>query len=548
MPFLSIAFLSSCGGDDDGDITPEPEKIEITAQNFAVTIEENPAANQVLGTVDASVTNGELTFSIKSQTLEGAMAINASSGELTVADSTLFDFELNPSLNAVIEVSADDADSKEVDVTITLTDMEESRPFITTWKTTDVNESITIYVNPDITGYNYTVYWGDGSKESNLTADVTHEYTTAGTYTVEISESFPAIYSPQTTDGGANAQKLQSIESWGEVQWKSMKRAFALCENMTYNASDAPDLRQVSDMALMFYNAVSFNGDIGNWDVSSVTNMVYMFGMFEVAGSFNQDISSWNVSNVSDMTWMFNNAASFNQDISAWDVSNVTNMSYMFSNASSFNQNIGRWDVSNVTDMKYMFYYAKAFDQDISDWDVSSVTDMKYMFKDALVFNEDIGSWDVSRVTDMRFMFGGAETFNQDISSWNVSNVTDMSVMFNGATAFNQNINSWDVSNVTDMSFMFSSAIVFNQTIGAWNVGNVTDMRYMFYGASSYNGDIGNWDVSNVTDMNLMFRDATAFSQDLAGWATNNVTDCRDFSFNSGLTSAQLPTAGSCFN
>ena len=38
--------------------------------------------------------------------------------------------------------------------------------------------------------------------------------------------------------------------------------------------------------------------------------------------AFNQDISSWDVSSVTDMEYMFR-ATPFNQDISSWDVSNV---------------------------------------------------------------------------------------------------------------------------------------------------------------------------------------------------------------------------------
>src|SRR3546814_4291699 len=67
------------------------------------------------------------------------------------------------------------------------------RPFITTWQTTAANESITIPVNDDVTGYNYTVEWGDGNTDAGQTGDVTHTYAAAGTYTVSITGNFPAI-------------------------------------------------------------------------------------------------------------------------------------------------------------------------------------------------------------------------------------------------------------------------------------------------------------------------------------------------------------------
>ena len=38
--------------------------------------------------------------------------------------------------------------------------------------------------------------------------------------------------------------------------------------------------------------------------------------MFNGATSFNGDLSSWNVSSVTDMTYMFFNAISFNGDLS----------------------------------------------------------------------------------------------------------------------------------------------------------------------------------------------------------------------------------------
>ena len=435
------------------------------------------------------------------------------------------------------------------------------RPFITTWTVTADDPSVFIPTRGDGEGdnnspitrtdYDFTIDWGDGTVEtvSGDDPDPSHTYASDGTYTVEITGTFPRMYLDVHALGegdAANAKKLASIEQWGTIEWEGMAYAFSGAENMTYAATDAPDLSGVTTlegtfqdakaftgdlsgwdvsgitrMRQLFYGATSFNGDISTWDVSGVTDM---YRMFAGAESFNQDIGGWDVSSVTSMKEMFDGVGAFNQDLSNWNVSSVTDMGEMFKGAGTFNQNIGGWDVSSVTNMKEMFERAGAFNQDLSNWDVSSVTDMTRMFYSANSFQGDISTWDVSNVFRMASMFGFID-FNGDISGWDVSGAIFMDNMFYANGAFNGDISGWDVSGATSMSGMFFSAESFNQDISGWDVSNVTNMFRMFDGAKSFNQDIGGWDVSSVTDMSDMFDGASAFDQDLSGWDVSSVTD-----------------------
>ena len=386
------------------------------------------------------------------------------------------------------------------------------RSFVTTWRTASPNESITIPVGSS-TGA-YTVDWGDGTVTS-VTGDASHAYANPGVHQVVISGDFTRIY----LIGSPNAEKLQSIDQWGDIQWESMNSTFGGATNMVYRATDVPDLSGVTDMDWMFSGAASFNGDISEWDVSwDVSWVTDMSRMFANAASFNGDISEWDVSGVTDMSDMFAGASSFNGDISEWDVSGVTGMSQMFAGADSFNGDISPWDVSGVTDMSGMFAGAASFNGDISPWDVSGVTDMSGMFAFTASFNGDISEWDVSGVTGMSRMFANAASFNGDISEWDVSGVTGMSRMFANAASFNGDISEWDVSGVTDMSGMFAGAASFNGDISPWDVSGVTGMSRMFANAASFNGDISEWDVSGVTGMSDMFFGADSFTQNLGSW------------------------------
>lgn len=103
---------------DDND----PPQIE----NQTFSLEENSENGTVVGAVVASdPESDELTYSIAAGNELGGFALDASSGELTVADVTVLDFEINPSFALTVEV-ADAEFTAAATITINLTDIAEN--------------------------------------------------------------------------------------------------------------------------------------------------------------------------------------------------------------------------------------------------------------------------------------------------------------------------------------------------------------------------------------------------------------------------------------
>jgi surface protein len=425
----------------------------------------------------------------------------------------------------------------------------------------------------------YDISTSDGHSITGATGATTLTFSAPGTYTVKITDSCEGW----RFNNGGDKLKLLNISNWGVFK-STTSGTFYGASNMTCSAVDAP-INPQGILTNCFRSCVNFNGAIGNWDVSQVTQFNFCFyessnfnqplSAWDVSNgqqfdfmfdntAFNQPIGNWNTSNALDMQGMFTNS-DFNQNIDSWNVSNVTNMYAMFKNNTVFNQPLNSWSPSSVTNFQETFAGATSFNEDISGWTIQSSGSviMRSMFQGATSFNQPIGSWNTSAVGDMRNMFYIATSFNQDIGSWNTQSISGsfISGMFNGATAFNNagqpmlwntslvtslnrtfnnaqsfnaDITSWDVSNVTNFSNAFERALVFNQPIGSWNTGSATSMYGMFDGINgnmAFNQDISSWDVSNVTGMNNMFRRCLSFDQPLASWNTSSLQDAAQVFF-----------------
>ncbi|NNF33771.1 MAG: cadherin repeat domain-containing protein [Saprospiraceae bacterium] len=115
---MVTGIITSCSNDD-----PEPEAT-LSAEDFILTIDENQSNGTVLGTITANSSQGTLSFTFSSQSPAGSMSIDAASGELTVADETLFDFETNPEIIGTVAIT-DGVLSTGASIRITLNDVEE---------------------------------------------------------------------------------------------------------------------------------------------------------------------------------------------------------------------------------------------------------------------------------------------------------------------------------------------------------------------------------------------------------------------------------------
>lgn len=270
-------------------VVPTNQAPEIADQAFEAS--EDSEVGVTLYTLEnVSDPDGDpLTFEI-SVNDNGLFAIN-DEGEISLAEGQSLDYETTTSHQITVSVS-DGTNSTEALVTITVTNVidtlfEDPDSFIITFKTTQANEETQVGTDADLS-YDYTIDWGDGTVEQKTTSTPpAHNFTDIGEHTIAIKGTFPRIVMFQNP----SQDKLIGIDQWGNIVWSSFQSAFRDCANLAhYNATDAPDLSNVTDLSAMFAGAVEFNGNISEWNVSNVTNMN---SMFRNASSFNQDLSGW---------------------------------------------------------------------------------------------------------------------------------------------------------------------------------------------------------------------------------------------------------------
>jgi surface protein/VCBS repeat-containing protein len=374
-------------GCDSGDtiISPPPEAPIAVNDNF--TLIKNQVLDSNISSNDIIINDGGNIWQIKTEPEHGMLALRK--------DGT-FSYTPDNDYTGEDQFTYNIKDNEKISdtATVTLRVNDGDAPFLMVVKTDncrfDCTEDTQFEIPTTGTGYNYSVDCdNDGINETTgESGNYICNYDEPGTYTIAIRGDFPQVqfYDTNTTT------KLLTVKQWGSRKWRSFEYAFLSCSSLEeINATDSPNL----------------------------LNVTKMDGMFAYTNIFKGGISKWNTSHITTMSKMFYSAFQFNDNLNLWDTSHVTTMRFMFSFALGFNQNLNNWDTSNVTNMEMMFQDASAFNQDITDWNTSNVQYMDSMFQNASAFsNHDLSSWNITNVINHENFCDGWGSGNTPPGGW----------------------------------------------------------------------------------------------------------------------------------
>ena len=272
---------------EDDDSSDSKEKLE--AYDFSHIHQGTFAIGDSLGVISTNIIDLENTsFFLLEQSPSSILEVKEN-GVLYVAQEAEIDFENDSVLSGKVAVSkGSQADTASYHIKITNLKVFESH-----WQL-DQSKSIhlPLYEGDEeaSTSYNFTVDWGDGTRQTITSYDdpnAVHTYDSQGEKIISIIGHLQGFnFSKNST----SKDILTDISAWGDVLIGNEGGYFYACNQLsTFTASDAPDLSETTRLDSCFFKAKLFNGELNSWDVSNITNMSKMF---LDANSFNQTIST----------------------------------------------------------------------------------------------------------------------------------------------------------------------------------------------------------------------------------------------------------------
>lgn len=186
-----------------------------------------------------------------------------------------------------------------------------STTHISAWDMTGGDLTLTLPISDDLSyKYDFTIDWGDGTVESigdptttgfslrgssysNGTEppEISHTYTTAGVYTIEITGTFEEwSFKDITTSTSDDNVNLIRVHSFGDLGYKRLGSAFKACTNLTHFAGGYT--QNVTSMDSMFLGSSALTSlDLSNFNTEKVAFMGNMFTGLTLLNHLN--VTNW---------------------------------------------------------------------------------------------------------------------------------------------------------------------------------------------------------------------------------------------------------------
>ena len=227
----------------DQSVTININDIEPAIANQTVgSVAENAANSTSVGTVAVTNDTNSVAFSITAGNTGGAFAINSSTGEITVNDTSAIDYESSTSFSLTVQVTDDgETTTDDATVTVNVTDVEpaianqtvgsvaenvSNSTSVGTVAVTNDTDSVAFSITAGNTGGAFAINSSTGEITVNDTSAIDYESSTSFNLTVQV-----------TDDGGTTTDDATVTVNVTDVN--EAPTATNMTQTQTYNEDDA---------------------------------------------------------------------------------------------------------------------------------------------------------------------------------------------------------------------------------------------------------------------------------------------------------------------
>jgi len=163
------------------------------ASNLVFNLDENSANGMIVGSASASDADAgdTLHYAITAGNTGGAFAIDANTGQITVADSTLLDYETTPVFTLTVAAIDPEGAYDTATITVTVTNVAPTTLTITGTGSVAEGGLYTLNLSADEDVTSWTINWGDGTTDpidpASSPLSGSHVYADNGIYTVTVT-------------------------------------------------------------------------------------------------------------------------------------------------------------------------------------------------------------------------------------------------------------------------------------------------------------------------------------------------------------------------